>query len=155
MATISVALGPLRVADAMATRPIAAPAETTIAEFIETSFSGSRHAAYPVLDGNRVVGMVGFRDLTSVPTALWEETRIAAITRPIDEVLVLAPDANLGEATIELVQTELGRALVLDGDDLVGLLSMTDVSRLIELRTHTGSSRPGAPPIGSTSPLRQ
>ncbi len=154
MATIAAALDPLRVADAMANRPIAAPAGATIAEFIETRFSGSRHAAYPVLDGERVVGLVGFRDLSAVPTAEWEDTRIAAIARPLDEVLVLAPEANLGAATIELVQNDLGRALVLEGDRLVGLLSMTDVSRLIELRTHTGSGRPGATPFGTASPLR-
>ncbi len=155
MATIAVALDPLRVADAMATRPLTAPAEMTIAEFIETRFGASRHAAYPVLDGDRVTGMLGFRDLSAVPTARWEETRIGTITRPIDEVLVFAPGANLGEATMELIQSDLGRALVLEGDRLVGLLSMTDVSRLIELRTHTGAGRPGSPSLGTPSPLHQ
>lgn len=155
MATIAVALGPLRVADAMARAPIAAPAGATIGEFIETRFSGSRHAAYPVLDGERVVGMLGFRDLTAVPTAQWEETRIAAIARPVDEVLVLTPEANLGDATIELVQSDLGRALVLADGRLVGLLSMTDVSRLIELRTNSGAGRSDAPILGGSSPLRQ
>jgi len=71
------------------------------------------------------------------------------------QVLVLAPDANLGDATVELVQTELGRALVLEGDHLVGLLSMTDVSRLIELRTQSGSGRSDAATLGGASPLRQ
>jgi Zn-dependent protease len=155
MATIAVALGPLRVADAMATAPVVAPAEATVAEFIETRFSGSRHAAYPVLDGDRVVGMLGFRDLTAIPTAQWEDTRIAAVARPIGRVLVFAPDANLGDATVELVQSELGRALVLEGDRLVGLLSMTDVSRLIELRTQSGAGRPGTPTLGGAAPLRQ
>ena len=158
MATIAVALGPLRVADAMATAPIAAEAHSTVAEFVETRFSGSRHAAYPVLDGERVVGMLGFRDLTAVPRADWDDTRIAAITRPLERVLILEPGANLGEATVELVQDELGRALVLDGDRLAGLLSMTDVSRLIELRTGSSSGRPGAsrrPSLGDAAPLRQ
>ncbi|MFN8111763.1 MAG: site-2 protease family protein [Solirubrobacterales bacterium] len=158
MATIASALGPLRVADAMATAPVSAPARSTVADFIETRFSGSRHAAYPVLDGDRVIGMLGFRDLTAVPTAEWDDTRIEAIARPLGSVLVLEPGANLGDATVELVQDDLGRALVLEGERLVGLLSMTDVSRLIELRTGSGSGRPGAtgkPAVGSAAPLRQ
>jgi Zn-dependent protease len=158
MATIAVALGPLRVADAMATAPVSAEARSTVAEFIETRFSGSRHAAYPVLDGDRVAGMLGFRDLTAVPTAEWADTRIEAIARPLASVLVLEPGANLGDATIELVQDDLGRALVLEGEQLVGLLSMTDVSRLIELRTGPGSGLPGAAgksALGSAAPLRQ
>ncbi|MEZ5073294.1 MAG: site-2 protease family protein [Solirubrobacterales bacterium] len=155
MATIAVALGPLRVADAMATAPVVAPAGATVAEFIETRFSGSRHAAYPVLDGERVVGMLGFRDLTAIPTSQWDDTRIAAVARPMGRVLVLAPDVNLGDATVELVQNDLGRALVLEEDRLVGLLSMTDVSRLIELRTGSGSGRSDAAPLGGAAPLRQ
>ncbi|MEZ5156640.1 MAG: site-2 protease family protein [Solirubrobacterales bacterium] len=155
MATIAVALGPLRVRDAMAREPISAAAGSSVAEFIENRFSGSRHAAYPVLDGDRVAGMLGFRDLSAIPTAEWEDTRIESIARPLDRVLTFAPDANLGDATVELVQDELGRALVLDGDRLVGLLSMTDVSRLIELRSGTDSGRPGAAAIGGAAPLRR
>ncbi|MCL4287522.1 MAG: site-2 protease family protein [Thermoleophilia bacterium] len=155
MATIAVALGPLRVADAMATAPVVAPAAATLAGFIETRFSGSRHAAYPVLDGDRVVGMLGFRDLAAVPTARWDETTVAAVARPVADVLVLAPDASLGDATVELVQDDLGRALVLEGDRLVGLLSMTDVSRLIELRTGAEAGGSDRAQLGSASPLRQ
>ena len=155
MATIAVALGPLQVSDAMATAPVVASAGASVADFIETRFSGSRHAAYPVLDGDRVVGMLGFRDLTAIPTSDWDDTRIAAVARPLSQVLVLAPDANLGDATIELVQTDLGRALVLEGERLVGLLSMTDVSRLIELRAGSGPGRPGSANLGTASPLRQ
>ena len=148
MATIAVALGPLQVSDAMATAPVVASAGASVADFIETRFSGSRHAAYPVLDGDRVVGMLGFRDLTAIPTSDWDDTRIAAVARPLSQVLVLAPNANLGDATIELVQTDLGRALVLEGERLVGLLSMTDVSRLIELRAGSGPGRPAQPTSG-------
>jgi CBS domain-containing protein len=49
-------------------------------------------------------------------------------------VLVLTPGDELGDAALELAQTRLGRALVLDETRLVGLLSMTDVSRLLEVR---------------------
>jgi Zn-dependent protease len=154
MATIAAALKPLRVADAMAVRPVAAPAKSTIADFIETQFSGSRHAAYPVLDGDRVVGLLGLRDLKSVPSARWAETPIEAISHPLDEVLVLEPGADLGEATIELVQTDLGRALVLEGERLAGLLSMTDVSRLIELRSHAGADHRDLPLEGTASVRR-
>ena len=99
--------------------------------------------------------MLGFRDLTAIPTSQWDDTRIAAVARPMGRVLVLAPDVNLGDATVELVQNDLGRALVLEEDRLVGLLSMTDVSRLIELRTGSGSGRSDAAPLGGAAPLRQ
>jgi hypothetical protein len=51
----------------------------------------------------------------------------------------------------------LGRwaGVVLEGGRLVGLLSMTDVSRLIELRSGSGSGRSDAPTLAGAAPLRQ
>jgi Zn-dependent protease/CBS domain-containing protein len=133
-ATISAALGSMRVSEAMARRPVTVAAEATLSEFAENVFERNRYTAYPVLDGERVAGLVGFRDVAAVPRAQWDRTQVAGVARPLDRVLVLGPDSNLGEAAMELLQSELQRGLVLADGRLVGLLSMTDVSRLIELR---------------------
>ena len=135
LATMGAALSPLRVSDAMARRPVVAAGEQTLDTFVDDVFGGSRHAAYPVLDGAQVVGAIGFRAVTAIPSDRWSETRVRDVARPIDDLLVLAPGDDLGDAAMELVQDDFGRALVLDLGSLVGLLSMTDVSRLIELRS--------------------
>jgi Zn-dependent protease len=137
LATIRSALGSLRVGDAMASRPTTVPAEMTLSEFADGPFAATRHAAYPVLDdGGRVVGLLGFRDVAAVEPARWDAARVRALARPLDDVLTLAPGDDLGTAASELVADDLRRALVLDDGRLAGLLSMTDVARLIELREH-------------------
>jgi hypothetical protein len=55
-------------------------------------------------------------------------------TLPLDRTLVLSPDGELGPAAMELAQDGLGRVLVLDGERLAGLLWVTYLSRLLELR---------------------
>jgi hypothetical protein len=57
---------------------------------------------------------------------------VGAVAAPQTEAL--APGDELGEALMRLASVANGRALVLDHGRLVGLLSMTDVSRLVELR---------------------
>jgi CBS domain-containing protein len=54
---------------------------------------------------------------------------------PRDQVPVVAEDDELIEAAGELGESDVRRALVLDGDRLVGLLSATDVTRALELRS--------------------
>jgi Zn-dependent protease len=141
-ATVGAALRSMVVSDAMAREPVTVPAGQSLSTFSDGVFARSRHAAYPVLRDGRAVGLLGFRDIAAVPPGRWDEEAVEDRMRALGEVLVMAPDDDLGDAAMELTQDELGRALVIEGGDLVGLLSMTDVSRLIELRSRSlGSGR--------------
>jgi CBS domain-containing protein len=54
---------------------------------------------------------------------------------PRAAVPVVEPDDELIDAAAELTESEVNRALVVeDGDELVGLLSATDVNRAFEVR---------------------
>jgi len=144
LATMREALAGLTVADAMAPGPVVAQAEASLATFVGEVFARSRHAAYPVItaDGT-VVGLLSFKDVSAVPAEEWERTTVRDVARPLEDTLVVAPGDPLGDVAIELTQASPGRALVLDGGRLAGLLSITDVSRLLELHRHgRGPSRP-------------
>lgn len=52
---------------------------------------------------------------------------------PLDRFLFFAGDDELIEALGELSESELSCGLVVDGDRLVGLLSMTDIARALEV----------------------
>jgi hypothetical protein len=64
----------------------------------------------------------------------------------------MAPEQGLGQAAMLLATDQVGRALVTDRGDrdgqgdsgateLMGLLSKTDVSRLVELRSRASTGR--------------
>jgi CBS domain-containing protein len=133
LATTRSALAGLHVRDAMATEPETVGADVTVTEFLDGPFARTRHAAYPVVEGE-TVGLLSYRDVALVRPDRRDETRVGELAVPAAEALVLAPDGELGDAAVELAQTRLGRALVLDEGRLVGLLSITDVSRLLEIR---------------------
>jgi predicted transcriptional regulator len=61
-------------------------------------------------------------------------------TVPLEKALVVTEDKDLGDAVAELLQTDLGRALVIRDGRLMGLLSITDVQHMLEVRP-----RPGPP----------
>ena len=73
------------------------------------------------------------RDLAEVPRGEWDERMVRDCMVPRSEVPVLDEDGSLVDALVEL-SDGLGRGLVLDPDNrLVGLLSMTDLLRALEL----------------------
>jgi Zn-dependent protease/CBS domain-containing protein len=148
LATLRDTLAGLTVADAMAADPVVAPGDATLAAFTQDVFGHSRHAAYPVTaPGGEVTGLVSFKDVSAVPAAEWERTTIDDVARSLEDTLVVAPGDPLGDAAVELTQASPGRALVLDGGHLAGLLSITDVSRLLELHRHGRAPSPRAPAV--------
>lgn len=148
-ATMRTALSRLRVRDAMVSEPESVPADCTLAAFVSGPFARSRHTAYPVVRDGRPVGLLWYRDVALVPPGAWEQARTEDIVHSAEDQVTLAPDDDLAEALMELADTKIQRALVLDGDRLAGLLSITDVSRLLEMQRVLVS---GFPRSGSAVP---
>lgn len=154
-ATTRTALSGLRVRDAMVTAPESVAGESTLAAFVSGPFARSRHAAYPVMRDGRVLGLLFYRDVAAIPPGDWERARVEDIVPPVDEGFTLSPDDDLAEGLMQLADTKPQRALVLDGDRLEGLLSITDVSRLLELRRVLISGFPRSGSAVSTVPAQR
>jgi Zn-dependent protease/CBS domain-containing protein len=138
LATMQHLLRGMRVADAMAREPAVVPAEATLQQFVNGVFPATRHAAYPVVSAGAVVGLLPFNNVAAVPPEQWPARLVRDAMVPLRQTLVLSPDEELGAAAMELIQDDLGRAPVVEGTRLAGLLSVTDVSRVLELRRLVG-----------------
>lgn len=131
---VSAALGGLRVADLMTPDPVTAPNWWTVDRFIDTIVTRGRVSTYPLIDlDGRVTGLVTLRRLASVPPTARASMRVSEVAAGLDAITISQPD----EPAIELLQrlpTAPGaRALVLDHDRLVGIVSPTDVARTLEI----------------------
>ncbi len=124
-------LAGMRVGDLMVRDPVTASPEETLAQFADRIAWAHRHTAYPVVDDGRAVGMVPLRCLSDVPRTDWPTRRVRDCMVGRDRLPTLSADDDLGAAVTALRGSGLGRALVLDGERLVGLLSISDVARVV------------------------
>jgi CBS domain-containing protein len=129
------ALGGLRVRDLMVRDPVTTPPDLTIERFLDDVVWGRRYTTYPVTENGRAVGLLPFRCVAAVPRSEWQTRTVRDCMLPREEVPIVAEDDELIDAAGELGESDVRRALVLDGDRLVGLLSATDVARALELRS--------------------
>jgi CBS domain-containing protein len=127
------ALGRLTAADAMVRRPVTVDAHTSVQDFMDDAFFPTRHTAFPVVDDGRVAGLVSFRQALAVPRELWSTVAVREIMLPA-EAVCLDPGTPLSDALARLTTSPLRRLLVCRGGELAGLLSLTDVGRLVEAR---------------------
>jgi Zn-dependent protease len=128
------ALAGLRVQDVMARHPVVVPAGLTLGRFVDEVVHVGRYTTYPVTENGSVIGLLPFRRVAEVPRAEWEHRTARDAMIPLEDVPTVAEDDDLMEAAGELGESDVNRALVLDGDRLVGLLSVTDVARALEVR---------------------
>ncbi|HXV32379.1 MAG TPA: site-2 protease family protein [Gaiellaceae bacterium] len=133
------ALAGLRVRDVMARDPVVVPAGMTLGRFVDEVVHAGRFTTYPVTENGHVVGLLPFRRVAQVPRDEWERRTARDVMIPLADVPAVGEDEDLMDAAGELAEGDISRALVLDGDRLVGLLSVTDVARALEIRRLRGS----------------
>jgi Zn-dependent protease/CBS domain-containing protein len=135
------ALQGLRVRDLVVRDPVTTHPDLTIGQFMDEIVWKSRHTTYPVTDNGHALGLLPFRCVAQVPRAEWEERTVRDCMVPASEVPVVSENDALIDAAAELSEGDLHRALVVDGDRFIGLLSATDVARALEIRRAGGGPR--------------
>lgn len=125
----------VRVGEVMTPDPFTVPADITIAELVDAHILRARASAYPVLDHGKVMGLVTLDRVRAVAPTDRGTVTVRSIACPLREVLVSTPDRPLLEILGPLATSREGRALVMDGPKLVGIVSHTDVTRAMNLRS--------------------
>jgi CBS domain-containing protein len=128
------ALRGLRVGDLMVARPVTADAGETLGQFMDETAGRARFTSYPVVDDGRLVGLLPFRCVAQTPRAQWDLRTVRECALPLEEVILLDADDPLMEALAELSEGDLHRGLVVEDGRLRGLLSISDIARVLSVR---------------------
>jgi Zn-dependent protease/predicted transcriptional regulator len=131
--TVEERLAGLTVADLMARDPVAVPPGLSLADFVDDVVWRARFTTYPVTEDGVPVGLLPFRCVAQVPRAEWETRRVRDCMVPLERVPRVAPTLPLGVSLPLVAGSEERRALVVDDGRLVGLLSITDLMRALEI----------------------
>jgi acetoin utilization protein AcuB len=89
----------------------------------------------PVVEGGRLVGLISDRDLRSATPALGDPDRAAALEtitvgdEMAREVVTAHPDDPIERAAMAMYEKRIGCLPVADGDELVGILTSSDVMK--------------------------
>jgi CBS domain-containing protein len=142
MAEVRWALAGTRVRDAMTPDPVVVPSELSVADFIDRMAPQRRFSTYPVVEDGRPKGIVSLRSAAAVPVPERERRRVTDVMTPLDAVPTISADQDVLDA-LPRFDGGTGRALVTEGDRLVGVLSGTDVVRAIELGAARRPPQPG------------
>jgi Zn-dependent protease len=129
--TLRDAVDSLRVDELMVHRPVTVPVRRTLDEFMDEVAHVHHFTTYPVMDDGSVVGLLPFARVAATPRAQWGERTVGDCMVPLAEAPVVEAGTPLADALDEMELQGGDRALVLDHGVLAGMLSITDVGRVV------------------------
>ncbi|MBV9320774.1 MAG: site-2 protease family protein [Mycobacterium sp.] len=128
------ALAGVRVADVMTADPHTAPAWVTVQDFIERYLLGDRHSAYPVQDRNgSISGLITLAQLREVTPSRRSSTMVGEVAMPLDQVSTATPNEPVTTLLERLATDGSSRALVVDAGRIIGIVTATDLVRLVDV----------------------
>ncbi len=125
------ALAGLTVGDLMTRDPVAARADESIGQFMDEVAGQGRHTAYPVAADGRPVGMLLFGDVAGIPRREWDRQEVRDCMLPRDEIPVFGEEDEAVEALTRLSASHIQEGIVVRGERLLGLLSLSDIARAL------------------------
>ncbi|MFF8847890.1 site-2 protease family protein [Streptomyces sp. NPDC015127] len=133
------ALNRVSVRQAMTSDPVFTHPGLPLAELLHDPAFRYRHSAFPVLsdDDGAPVGLVTVHRAQEVAEREGENATVADAMFPMGEVVTTGPDEPLGALLLELESSPARRALVIEEDRLVGIVSSSDINRVLTWLTST------------------
>ncbi|MDZ7262312.1 MAG: site-2 protease family protein [candidate division KSB1 bacterium] len=99
-------------------------------------FTGRR--CFPVVDDGKVGGIITLHHVKKVPRQRWADTTIEEIMTPLEEMKKIRPDDDLSEVLEQMTAEDVNQLLVVEGDQLLGLVARDNVLAFIRARAELG-----------------
>jgi Zn-dependent protease/CBS domain-containing protein len=91
--------------------------------------------AFPVMENDRLAGLVCLHDVRSISRADWETVTVRQVMTPRDDLVTLAADEEAANALTKLQQFDVRQLPVVDNGSLVGLLRRRDLIKWLQLQS--------------------
>jgi Zn-dependent protease/CBS domain-containing protein len=134
------ALARLPVRDIMTREVVTVRPEATVGELAD-AFWAHHVTSFPVVDGGTVRGIASLQQLHEVPPEQRTQRRVSELMRPLTDELTAGPGDSVFDALGKATRNQLGRLAVLKDSQLVGYLSLKDITHVLALRDLPGGDR--------------
>ncbi len=131
----------------MNSHPIVVPPTLDLRGWVEEYVYRYHRKMFPVASNGHLEGIITTQALARFPRHEWDKHTVAEAMRQDKNALSIAPNADALEALGRMQRTGSSRLLVTEADRLVGIVSLKDLLRFLDLKIELENSEyyPSAP----------
>lgn len=118
----------------MRVEPITVPPTLDLERWVDEYVYRYHRRSFPVAENGRVEGMISTEDLQDVPRDEWDRHTVAEVMETELDGLRISPATDAMEALERMQRTGSSRLLVLEGEQLVGIVTLKDLLRFLNLK---------------------
>lgn len=122
------------VARLMTKDPVSVDPTQPLDELVDKFFYTHNFKAFPVVQGERLLGYVNLRDVKQVLREQWHERTVADIMEACSEENTVTPGTDAASALTRMMRSRRPRLLVASKDRLAGVVSQSDLLRFLAIK---------------------
>jgi len=106
----------------------------TVARLVSDFVYQSHHKAYPVVQYDRLMGIVSTDQIKTVPPPEWDRRTVHEIMLPSTSDNTIGPDTDVLNAWNRMSRTGKSRLMVVENKKLLGMLALSDLMKFLALK---------------------
>ncbi len=116
-----------RVRRFMSTEPVSVKTSFSLKKLVEDYIYKFHFKMFPVVENEKLIGCVTTRQVTQIPQTEWERREVGELAQQCSPENTVSPEADAMKALTLMNETQNSRLLVVDGDRLVGIITLKDL----------------------------
>jgi Zn-dependent protease/CBS domain-containing protein len=118
----------------MNAEPVLVPPDVDLRGLVEDYVYRFHHKGFPVGSDGQVLGYVTTQMVSAYPRVEWGRHTVSEVMNRDLSAIAISPDADAMKALAKMQRTSQSRLLVLEGDRLLGIVSLKDLLRFLQLK---------------------
>jgi len=115
--------------------PVTVPPSINIREWVEDYVYRHHFKMYPVVDGKNLLGCIGIENIRKIPRSDWQNKTVREIMDRSSATNTVSANMETEKLLATMVRPDTpSRYMVVDRDQLVGVVSLKDLLELIALK---------------------
>jgi Zn-dependent protease/CBS domain-containing protein len=120
----------------MKTDIITVPLTISIEKLINDYFYRYHFEMFPVCDSDLLLGCISLEDVKQVPIEQWDKLTVGDMVKPCSTDNTISPQTSAAKALSIMKSTGSSRLMVVDTGRLVGIITLKDMLKFLDLKIH-------------------
>ena len=129
----------IKVKEMMKKPVVSVPFDISLSELVDRYFLKYHFKSFPVVDSKgHFLGLVTLQNVKEIPSERWLKVKVGDVMHRELAQISVSPEEEAVEVLDQMIREGIGRMAVLDGKELVGIITRRDIMHLLRIKTDLG-----------------
>jgi Zn-dependent protease/CBS domain-containing protein len=118
----------------MNTEPVTVSPDMSVQELVDDYILRHHYKMLPVVNSHQLLGCVTLKQVKQIPREEWPSTTVRDLAEHCSPENTIGPDVDAVQALAQMRRNNSSRAMVVENDRLVGVVSLKDLLEFLSLK---------------------